>query len=186
MLQNPKTCVFRTESKPKTDMASDILTSTFMRLRERLRANARRMLADDIEADDALQDAFCRLWKHRERIVTDSQAEGLSVIAVRNTCIDTLRRRQNNLPVDQAEAELSDSDDGDSLRDELYRSVKEIIDSRLSERERRVITMRDTMGMDFADIADELGITENNTRMILSRARRTVREIYLSDKRNRK
>lgn len=156
-----------------------------MRLRERLRANARRLLDDDCEADDALQDAFCRLWKHREKIVTDSQAEGLSVIAVRNTCIDALRRRQNGLPIDQAEAEFSDNDDSDSMRYELYRSVKQIIDSRLSERERRVITMRDTMGMDFADIADELGITENNTRMILSRARRTVREIYLSDKRNR-
>lgn len=185
MLQKSGRRVFRTESKQKTDMASDILTSTFMRLRERLKANARRLLSDDSEADDALQDAFCRLWKHRERIVSDSQAEGLSVIAVRNTCIDALRRRQDSLPVDQAEAELSDNDDSDSLRDELYQSVKKIIDHRLSERERSVITMRDTMGMEFSDIADELGITENNARMILSRARRAVREIYLSDTRNR-
>ncbi|MDE7458692.1 MAG: sigma-70 family RNA polymerase sigma factor, partial [Muribaculaceae bacterium] len=63
-----------------------------------------------------------------------------------------------------------------------YESVKAIIDSRLSEREKAVITMRDTMGMDFGDIAEELGITEANTRMILSRARKTVREIYLSSK----
>ena len=48
--------------------------------------------------------------------------------------------------------------------------------------EKAVITMRDTMGMDFGDIAEELGITEANTRMILSRARKTVREIYLSSK----
>lgn len=160
-------------------MASDILTTTFMRLRERLQANARRLLADDSAAEDALQDAFCRLWRHKDDIVSDSQAEGLSVTAVRNTCIDALRRRRNNLPIDQAEAEVSDSD-ADDDRSEIYESVRLIIDRRLSQRERAVITMRDTMGMEFADIADELGITENNVRMILSRARRTVREIYLS------
>ena len=45
--------------------------------------------------------------------------------------------------------------------------------------------MRDTMGMDFADIAVELGISENNVRMILCRARKTVREIYLSSNKHR-
>ena len=68
-----------------------------MRLRRRLQANARRMLADDSAADDALQDAFYRLWKHRDNIVTDSQAEGMSVIAVRNTCIDALRKHRDSL-----------------------------------------------------------------------------------------
>ncbi len=165
-------------------MASDILTSTFMRLRRRLQANARRMLADDSAADDALQDAFYRLWKHRDNIVTDSQAEGMSVIAVRNTCIDALRKRRDSLPIEQAEAEIDDCDGNDD-RHEIYEAVRKIIDRSLSERERAVITMRDTLGMEFSDIADELGITETHARMILSRARKTVREIYRSSNKNR-
>lgn len=162
-------------------MNHDILTSTFLRLRSRLRASARKLLADDSAADDALQDAFYKLWTRRQSIVSRSQAEGLSVITVRNTCLDVLRRsnHQAELPLDPAAEEIEDTD-GDCGRAELYESVKRIIDSRLSERERTVITMRDSQGMDFAEIADELGITETNARMILSRARKAVRDIYLS------
>ncbi len=164
-------------------MNHDILTSTFIRLRSRLQATARRLLADDSAADDALQDAFYKLWERRQSIVSQSQAEGLSVVAVRNSCIDALRRskRAAQYPLEGAVEDLAENE-SDGERMELYQSVKAIIDSRLSKREKTVITMRDTMGMDFADIADELGITETNARMILSRARKTVREIYLSSK----
>lgn len=164
-------------------MAQDILTSTFLKLRSRLQATARRLLVDDSAADDALQDAFYKLWERRQSIVSQSQAEGLSVVAVRNTCIDALRRsnREAKYPIDCATEAVAESD-SDNERIELYESVKAIIDSRLTEREKAVITMRDTMGLDFAEIADELDITESNARMILSRARKTVREIYLSSK----
>ena len=164
-------------------MNNDLLTSTFIRLRSRLQATARRFLADDSAADDALQDAFYKLWERRQSITSQSQAEGLSVVAVRNTCIDALRRSQRSAeyPLDSVAVDIADND-SDNLSNDLYESVKAIIDSSLSQREKSVITMRDTMGMDFADIAEELGITEANARMILSRARKTVREIYLSSK----
>lgn len=166
-------------------MNNDILTSTFIRLRNQLQATARRLLADDSAADDALQDAFYKLWERRQSIVSQSQAEGLSVVTVRNTCIDALRRSSHTAeyPIDQAAEDVAEND-GNDERTELYESVKAIIDSSLSEREKAVITMRDTLGMDFEDIAEELGITEANTRMILSRARKTVREIYLSSKKS--
>lgn len=179
MLQNLCLSVLVTKAKQK--MATDILTKTFISMRQRLFASARKMLDDDADADDALQDAFFRLWQRRDKIESRSQAEGLSVITVKNICIDTLRRRQTIeiTPIETADRELSNLDDDDDRR-ETYKTVKNIIDRRLSERERQVITMRDTMDMAFEDIASELGITENNVRMILSRARKTVREIYLS------
>lgn len=163
-------------------MPTDLLTSTFIRLQSRLKATARQLLNSDIEADDALQDAFYRLWQHRHDVTTTPQAEGLSVTAVRNICLDTLRRRKRdaNVPLDQANIETSESYEDINEQTELYESVKRIIDRNLSEREKNVITMRDTAGMDFADIAEELGISENNVRMILSRARKNVRNIYLS------
>ncbi len=162
-------------------MSQDILTSTFLRLRARLRASARRLLADDVAADDALQDAFYKLWERRRSILSRDQAEGLTVVAVRNSCIDQLRRnsRRAELPIELAANEAADADT-ESERAELYESVRSIINNRLNERERLVITMRDTQGYSFAEIAAELNITETNARMILSRARKAVRQIYLS------
>lgn len=42
-------------------MAQDLLTKTFMAMRANLFVRARRLLASDEEADDALQEAFSRL-----------------------------------------------------------------------------------------------------------------------------
>lgn len=159
-------------------MTGDILTSTFIKLRSRLRASARRLLADDNDADDALQDTFCRLWQQRHSIDNASQAEGLSIIAVRNACIDKLRRKRQVIsPLDIMDEEPADESDE---REVLYESVKSIIDSRLNEREKAVIKMHDVQGYGYDEIAEELGISETNARMIVSRARKTVRQIYLS------
>ena len=164
-------------------MSQDILTTTFLRLRGRLRATALRVLSDESSADDALQEAFFKLWERRRLIESRAQAEGLTVVAVRNSCIDQLRRssRRAECPIDPAAEAVADTDP-ERDRTELYESVRAIINGRLSERERRVITMRDTQGYSFAEIAEELNITEPNARVILSRARKTVREIYLSSK----
>lgn len=164
-------------------MSQDILTTTFLRLRGRLLASARRLLADDSAAEDALQEAFFKLWERRRSIESRAEAEGLTVVAVRNSCIDQLRRssRRAECPIDPT-AEAVAETDPESDRAELYESVRAIINGQLNERERQVITMRDTQGYSFAEIAGELKITETNARMILSRARKTVREIYLSSK----
>ncbi len=162
-------------------MAQDLLTKTFMAMRANLFVRARRLLASDEEADDALQEAFSRLWTRRQTVASESHAAGLSATAVKNVCIDALRRRQAHLTVsieDDAADIVPDSDD--SSTEDLYAEVRSIIDRRLSERERRVLTMRDVMEMDFDEIAAELDISEANARLILSRARRAVREIYLS------
>lgn len=163
-------------------MPSDLLTPTFLRLRNRLQAAARRLLADELDAEDALQDAFYRLWQHREEIKSKSQAEGVTVITVRNVCISTLRQRSKHGEYTLVESDTAFEDEADETISDLYSSVKAIIENRLSERERLVITMRDTNGIDFRDIAEELGISEANTRMLLSRARKKVRDIYLSSK----
>lgn len=164
-------------------MSTDILTSTFLRLQSRLRATARRFLADDSDADDALQETFCRLWQRRDTIESSSQAEGLSVIAVRNACIDTLRRRKQT-----AESEdLSVTEDVYESPDEgseIYESINAIMDRHLNERERAVITMHDIRGYAYDEIAEELGITEANARAIVSRTRKTLRQIYLSSLKN--
>ena len=50
-------------------MQDEALTSVFVGLRQRLRRMATAILGDSDAADDALQDAFCRLWTLRESYV---------------------------------------------------------------------------------------------------------------------
>lgn len=74
-------------------MEKDPLTSVFTSMRHRLIATARRILSDDDDVTDALQDAFCRLWQRRDSIRSADTAAGISIVTVRNIAIDTARRR---------------------------------------------------------------------------------------------
>jgi len=138
------------------------------------------MLGDSEEARDALQEAFCKLWGRKESITSAEQAEGLSVVTVRNTCIDNLRRR-NTVRIDSMENSLKEierSSEDASLTSDLISTVERLIASNLSERQRDILYLRDKAGVEISEIAEEYGLTEANVRMILSRARKTVRECY--------
>lgn len=159
-------------------MDSERFTGIFTRLQSRLRDRARQLLKNDDDAADALQEAFCSLWQRRDSIADERAAEGLSVVSVRNECLDALRRRDVRRGVDAGEIEIPVEDDagGDALFDE----VRQLIDATLSERDRRILFLRDYSGWEFADIAADTGLTEANVRVVLSRARRAVRQAYIS------
>lgn len=163
-------------------MKEELLTSVFMRIKGRLRATAQRIVSDDA-ADDALQDAFVRLWSRRGDLDSETAVEGMAVTTVKNICIDTVRRntvrRHDDIEDNPSAAAVTDEDDDTRERDELYGEITSLIDKELSERDRRILYLRDRDGWEMEDIAAELGISEINVRVILSRCRKTIRQIYL-------
>ena len=163
-------------------MENDALTSAFMRLRQRLRNIATGILGDGDDADDAMQDAFCRLWRRRAPTHGSSEAEALSVTTVHNVCIDALRRQSHSPTVSLDEnRDLHDTlDDADDTagREMLLRSVERIIDSRLTEQQRAIVRMRELEGMSFEAIAETLDMQPTAVRVALSRARKLIRDVY--------
>lgn len=148
-----------------------------MRLRPRLFQTARQIAGSDADALDALQEAFCRLWSRRESLQGESHAEGASVVAVRNAAIDTLRRRRQHTDVEAIDMMESSQQTARDV-DGLFEEVEAIIARELSDRDRRVLYLRDRYEYEIEAIAVEENMTEANVRVVLSRARRTVREAY--------
>ncbi len=154
-----------------------------MRIKGRLQMTARRIVSDEA-VDDALQDAFVRLWSRRSDFDSATAVEGVAVTTVRNICIDTLRRdavrRHDDIDDNPSAAAVTD-DYGDDTQErrELYGEVTGLIDKELSERDRRILYLRDRDGWEMDDIALEMGISEANVRVILSRSRKIIRQIYL-------
>lgn len=154
-----------------------------MRIKSRLASTARRIVSDDA-VDDALQDAFVRLWSRRSDFDSEHAVEGVAVTTVRNICIDTVRRdtvRRHDAIDDNPSATVVTDDYAEQQeRRELYGEISSLIDSRLPERDRRILYLRDRDGWEMEDIAIEMGISEANVRVILSRSRKTIRQIYLT------
>lgn len=163
----------------KKKLSTDTLTTTFTSMRQRLLAMAERITGNRDEAADAVQDAFVRLWKHRDNIGTEQAAAGMSVTAVHNMSIDVVRRRaaRPTVAVDEAR-DMAADDTRPADRDEAYAQVAAIIEHELSPVQRSIVRLREYEGLDFDDIARRLGLQPSNVRVQLSRARKRIREIY--------
>jgi len=72
-------------------MKNDILTQSFIDLRDRLHRSALGFLRNEEDAADALQDTFFRLWKSGA-VATDSEARNKLFAVLRNVCIYRLRK----------------------------------------------------------------------------------------------
>ncbi len=163
------------------------LVTAYRRLQQRLRHLSRSITHNDDEADDALQDAFERLWLRRGRINSEDEAAALMTTAVRNLSIDTLRRRTANATerIDdlRADAEPAESHDADETQ-ERFLQVKRIVEQELSPTQQQILRMRDYEERDYEDIAQTLNLSATAVRMQLSRARKKVREIYVISRNN--
>lgn len=155
---------------------ADLLTDTYMTLRKRFRIRAQRILGSEADAEDALQEAFYKLWTKRYPVRSTSEAEALLTTTVRNTSLDTVRRRREKVPLDQADPPAPE--DGQE-RHELYVRVEQMVREHLNDTQRRILDRMEGENVTLEKIAREMGMQPAAVRMQLSRARKTIRELYI-------
>lgn len=162
-------------------MKSDSLSAIFHRVQSRMRAVGLSLLKYNDETDDAIQETFYRIWAQRETIDETANVENLALVIFRNICIDYLRKKRNHIDI----GDISVSDEPAMLDyeiedyDTLYNDVMNIINSELTPAQQQIIRMRDIENRSYSEIAKLLGMEEATVRVNLSRARKSVRNIYL-------
>ena len=129
------------------------------------------MLSDADAAEDALQDAFVRLWG-RYQVRSEKEAEALLTRTVRNVSIDSLRK-QKTVPL---AGDLPE--EAEENREALFRRVEEMVDTELTDLQKLIIRRHEYESVTLEKIAEELGMQPPAVRMQLSRARKTIREQY--------
>ncbi len=146
-------------------------TSTFEAERPRLLRIAARVLGEQAEAEDVVQQAWLRL--HGNVTEIDSLPAWLTTVTTR-LCLDRLRAR---IPVPVAEFEVdgSTADPGDqiALAETVGVALQAVLD-RLSPLERIAFVLHDSFGFEFATIAAVLDTTPAAARKLASRARAKV------------
>ena len=159
-------------------MSEEQLVTTFTTLRKKFLHLASRLLPHDEEAEDALQDAFCRLWPRRDRINSSAEAEALTTTTIKNICIDRLRKKElETVPIDN-ERETIEDKLCELEREELINEVEEIINKALTPTQQLIIKEKEYKDKSIEEIASMLNMQPTAVRMQLSRARKRIREIY--------
>lgn len=165
-------------------MNQEPLLSAFTRLRDNLLSMSRRILQNEDDASDAIQEAFCRLWPLRSKVKDEQEASALTVTTTRHICIDRVRQKSRFTEYDPESNEIQEETDNDNEQvQELFLTVKRLIDRELTENQRLILELRDFRGFEIDEIARQLNMQPTAVRMNLSRARKTIREQYKKNKR---
>ncbi|GAA1684290.1 RNA polymerase sigma24 factor [Mycolicibacterium murale] len=117
----------------------------------------------------------------KSRGVRDRRNSDLEVLAFTGGTVDPARFRDSGdpypghwLPAETPQA-FPDTPEGSVLGDEMVAVARRELDL-LPERQRTVVTLRDMLGMDSAEVCELLDISVANQRVLLHRGRAAVRQ----------
>lgn len=132
---------------------------------------SRRMMGNDHDAADATQNALIAIVAGLARFDGRAAVTTWSYRIASNACIDELRRR-NRRP---DPAEMVEPGDG-AGDDDLAGRVSDRLDidaalQSLADDHREIVVLREIAGLEYAEIADHLGIPVGTVRSRLARAR---------------
>ena len=145
----------------------------------KLMAVALRVLKDSAQAEDAMQDAYVKIWTHADRFaVTGHSPMTWLVTIVRNTAIDRLRTRRPMADIaDLAEVVADGRPDAEARA--IARSEAARIAACMAELDpdrRRAVRAAYLDGASYADLAAALGVPLNTIRTWLRRSLIRLRE----------
>lgn len=154
-------------------MGHDILTSSFLNLRSKLHHIALNYLSNDEDAKDALQDTWLKL-KSKGNISDDNEAKNKLVCALRNVCIDKLRKAKMQSIEDSRTSKFLYY----TMETEDIKNLENLLSKDLSPLQQQIFNLVTHEGYDYELIAEELSMSVEAVRMNMSRARKKIREHY--------
>jgi RNA polymerase sigma-70 factor (ECF subfamily) len=145
----------------------------------KLYAFAYRILRNQEEAEDAVQEVFIKLWHLGNKLDTYRCIDALATTMIRNHCIDIVRKKRpsftDSYDDDQINSDVSPLEQ--MVKAETQDIIRKIID-RMPELYRNILIMRDIQGLEYDEIAEKTNQNVNTLRVNLSRARSLLRDEY--------
>lgn len=154
-------------------MAEDLITSTFIKLKNRFLVQALSILYDTSSAEDVLMNAFLKVYQKKYNISDQKDAEHLLSRVIRNESISMKRQNRPHLNVDAIQTM---EDEPPSEIDKSIQAMEKNMERYLSDTQKYIIRRNTYEGASLTQIAEELEMQEPAVRKQLSRARITLRE----------
>ena len=138
-------------------------------------------LAHAADAEDVAQESMLHLLERLADWDSARSYRAWRTTLVLNRCRDRLRRAQARRTAEESAAEARAEsplpDPGDALQHAEVEAVLALGLRALPPREREAFVLRDLEGLDTADVARTLAITESSVRSLVTLARRRLREV---------
>ena len=160
-------------------MDANEFKSRFLPCHQKLYRVAFRLMGNVQDAEDMVQETYLRLWKKREELPPDiGNMEAYCMTIIRNLCLDALKAPQmeeEHRPIEECDMpEANNLTREVEMKDEA--SIVHRIIGELPEQQRQIVKMRDVDDCSYEEIGQATGLTTVNIRVLLSRARKKIRE----------
>lgn len=149
-------------------------------LKDKLFRLALRITFDRAEAEDIVQDTLIRVWNKRDEWQQMDSIEAYCLTIARNLAIDRSQKMESqNLELTPETQEMPDAKMPDQLMEQNEQlSIVHRLINELPEKQRSILQLRDIEGKNYKEIAVILGLTEEQVKVNLFRARQRIRLKY--------
>jgi len=137
-----------------------------------------RILNDTAEAEDNMQESFLDAFRKIEHYSGEGTFGSWLKRIVVNNALDTLRKRRDQISIDEAGIDLAEEED-QMTEEEIQLQVKEIKEAvtQLPQEYRIILSLYLLEGYDHEEISEILQISYNNSRTRFSRARQKLLQV---------
>lgn len=143
---------------------------------------ALRITQNRFEAEDVVQETMLKVWKGRSEWDKIDNIEAYCLTVCRNLSLDKMRHMDNQVQNIEQESEPADQSysanpEEQAVQHDRLQLVRQLI-SQLPEKQRTCMQLRDVEGKSYRDIATIIGISEEQVKVNIFRARQTIRERF--------
>ena len=165
-------------------MNADVFKQLFLPHHKKMYRIAFRMVENQHDAEDIVQETYIKLWKKRNELAHIENTESFAIAVLKNTCLDFLRKMKPEI------VELSALNQEFSLSEQIENNEKlqhvEAIVKQLPERQQQLIRLKHYEDFSDKEIEKITGLKTGNIKMIISRARKTIKEQFSTLYKNEK
>ncbi|MDR2388363.1 MAG: RNA polymerase sigma factor [Tannerellaceae bacterium] len=153
----------------------------FLPLHPRLYRLAYALTENRRDAEDIIQEAYCKLWRQRKELSHIRNTEAFCVRLVKNLCLDFLhatRHERDRTSLDNlSQADKCASPETQTMERDEITLLQQWIEQ-LPLNQRQVLRLHGIEGCSPKEIQQLTGLSAVNIRVLISRARKTLREQY--------
>ena len=155
---------------------------------------ALRITLNRAEAEDVVQETMIKVWNRRDHWDEIDNIEAFCLTICRNISLDKMKKAENQNPSLESlrVGEWNSGTDGHDAPDHSYSSnpeeqamqrdrialVRQLIDN-LPEKQRSCMQLREFEGKSYKEIAQILGITEEQVKVNIFRARQQIKQQFI-------
>ena len=141
---------------------------------------ALRITDDEEEAKDIVQETLIKVWNKREEWNEIASIEAFCLTICRNLSLDSLKRHSHKMTTLTDLGQQGDNNIGpyeQMMQKDRFELVRKMVNS-LPEKQRSCMQLRDFEGKSYKEIAMIMGISEDQVKVNIFRARQTIKERY--------